>query len=84
MEGFVAKANDPRESRTALTPDSAEKLIGLGVNLSAEAGLGIKSGYPDRLYVEKGVRLRPDDAALSNADLILGLEIPRCPNRGPI
>lgn len=79
MEGFVAKANDPRESRTALTPDSAEKLIGLGVNLSAEAGLGIKSGYPDRLYVEKGVRLRPDDAALSNADLILGLEIPDAP-----
>ena len=76
MEGFVAKANDPRESRTALTPDSAEKLIGLGINLSAEEGLGEKSGYPDRLYAEKGVNLRPDDAALTSADLILGLDIP--------
>ena len=76
MEGFVAKANDPRESRTALTPDSAAKLIGLGINLSAEVGLGEKSGYPDRLYAEKGVKLKPDDAALASADLILGLDIP--------
>ncbi len=76
MEGFVAKANDPRETRTALTPDSAEKLIGLGINLSAEAGLGKKSGYPDRLYAEKGVKLRPEDGALPSADLILGLDIP--------
>ncbi len=76
MEGFVAKANDPRETRAALTPDSAEKLTGLGINLSAEEGIGEKSGYPDRLYAEKGVKLRPDDAALPGADLILGLEIP--------
>ncbi len=76
MEGFIPKANDCKESRTALTPESAEKLIGLGVDLSAQADLGVRSGYPDELYIEKGVKLQPDDAYLSSADLILGLDIP--------
>jgi len=76
MEGFIPKATSPRETRSALTPESAEKLIALGLPLKAEAGLGARSGYTDAGYQEKGVELLQDDAALAQADIILGLEKP--------
>ena len=76
MEGFIPKAKNSRENRTALTPDSADKLISLGLKLSAESGLGYKSGYPDKDYQDKGVTLSSDDSALGQADLVLGLDLP--------
>jgi len=76
MEGFIPKSKIHGENRTALTPDSAEKLISLGLQLSAESGLGDKSGYPDTDYNAKGVTLKADDASISQADLILGLDLP--------
>ena len=76
MEGFIPKAKNSRENRTALTPDSAEKLIALGLSLSAEAGLGNRSGYPDKDFQEKGVNLTPDDSSTGQADLVLGLDLP--------
>ena len=72
MEGFIPKATHARENRTALTPDSAAKLIQLGFKLSAESGLGDKSGYPDSQYEEKGVTLTPDDSGISQADVVIG------------
>jgi NAD(P) transhydrogenase subunit alpha len=76
MEGFIPKAKNPRENRTALTPDSAEKLISMGLKLSAECGLGKRSGYPDKNYQDKGVNLTPDDSPAGQADLVLGLDLP--------
>ncbi|MBH54437.1 MAG: NAD(P)(+) transhydrogenase (Re/Si-specific) subunit alpha [Opitutaceae bacterium] len=76
MECFITKAKDTRETRTALTPESAEKLIQLGLTLKAESGLGQKSGYADQSYQEKGVIVEQDDSGLSQADLVIGLEVP--------
>jgi H+-translocating NAD(P) transhydrogenase subunit alpha len=76
MEAFIPKAKNPKETRTALTPDSAGKLISLGFSLSAESSLGSKSGYPDADYEAKGVDLTPDNSAINQADLILGLDLP--------
>lgn len=76
MEGFIPKSKIPRENRTALTPDSAEKLIQLGFTIGAETGLGDKSGYPDKHYEEKGVTLSVDDSSVDKADLVLGLDLP--------
>ncbi len=76
MEGFIPKSKIPGENRTALTPDSAEKLIQLGFKVGAETGLGDKSGYPDKHYVNKGVTLSIDDSSVNEADLVLGLDLP--------
>lgn len=76
MDGFIPKAKNARENRTALTPDSAEKLINLGLKLSAESGLGDKSGYPNSAYEEKGVSISLDDSGADQADLVLGLDLP--------
>ena len=76
MDGFILKSKLSGENRTALTPDSAEKLIKLGIQLKAERGIGFKSGYQDSEYEAKGVSLEEDDSALSSADLILGLDLP--------
>lgn len=76
MECFIPKAKDTRENRAALTPESAEKLIQLGFSFKVESGLGQKSGYRDQSYQEKGVSVEQDDSALSQADLVLSLEVP--------
>ena len=76
MDAFIPKVKNPRENRCALTPDAADKFIQLGLNISAERGLGEKSGYPDQDFEEKGVTLTTDDAALSEADLVIGLDLP--------
>ena len=76
MDGFIPKSNIPGENRTALTPDSADKLISLGLTLKAEQGLGIKSGYPDAEYSGKGVSLAEGTSTLGSADLVLGLDLP--------
>lgn len=76
MEGFIPKSKITGENRTALTPESADKLIQMGFTLRAEAGLGNKSGYPDTHYEDKGVTLLADDSSLNEADLVLGLDLP--------
>ncbi|NET35382.1 MAG: NAD(P) transhydrogenase subunit alpha [Cyanothece sp. SIO1E1] len=76
MDGFIPKATTNDETRTALTPDSAHKLTALGLRLSAERGLGLKSGYPDADYEAAGVTLCDDDSAMDSADLVLGLSLP--------
>lgn len=76
MEGFIPKSKAGSENRTALTPDSASKLIALGLSLKAESGIGQKSGYLDDDYEAAGVQLVEDDSAISSADLVLGLDLP--------
>ncbi|QXD23728.1 NAD(P) transhydrogenase subunit alpha [Opitutia bacterium ISCC 51] len=76
MDGFIPKSKINGENRTALTPDSAGKLISLGLSLNAEPGIGIKSGYKDNDYVAAGVAIASDDSTLGSADLVLGLDLP--------
>lgn len=76
MDGFIPKSKINGENRTALTPDSAGKLISLGLSLKAEPGIGIKSGYQDHDYVAAGVAIGSDDSTLGETDLVLGLDLP--------
>ena len=54
---YVPKAAAASEPRAVLTPDSAKKLIRLGLTVQAEPGVGIDSGYPDSDYEAVGVNL---------------------------
>lgn len=77
MQLFVPKARDPKETRTPLTPDSAKKLTGIGLEIVAESSQGLASGYLDSAYEEAGVTVVNNAAeARADADIIFGVDIP--------
>ncbi len=68
---YAPKSQQSGETRTALTPASAKKLVGLGAEVVAQAGLGERSGYSDQEYKDVGVTLVPDDGKRGEADIVL-------------
>ncbi|MEZ5276537.1 MAG: NAD(P) transhydrogenase subunit alpha [Opitutaceae bacterium] len=77
MHCYAAKERSPGEKRTALTPSTGNILVKLGLEVSAERGLGTMSGYLDEAYAKSGVKLISDHAAaLGQAGLVLGVRKP--------
>lgn len=77
MQVFVPKSTEDGEPRTPLTPDSAKKLVGLGLKVRAEVGLGEGAGFLDQAYTDSGVELVTDAAkARGEADIVFGVEKP--------
>jgi NAD(P) transhydrogenase subunit alpha len=73
----VLKETALRERRVALVPESCKKLIGLGYEITLEAGAGIASGFPDALYRDLGVAIDADPArVVGSADLVLKVDPP--------
>ena len=77
MQLFAPKELDEKETRVAVVPDSVKKLIGLGLDVSVEAGAGVDSDYPDSQYEEAGAKIVADRAkALSEADIVARVNKP--------
>jgi NAD(P) transhydrogenase subunit alpha len=77
MKISVPKETHPGETRAPLTPDSAAKLVKLGAQVEAEAGLGLAAGFPDEAYTKAGATLTADRKALiSSGDMVLRLRKP--------
>ncbi len=70
MRLFVAKEVAERETRAALTPHSAKKLVDAGLDVSFEPGLGLASDFVDGRYEEAGAKPLAREAGLSEADLV--------------
>lgn len=67
----ATKEIHPKESRVALTPKSATKLIKLGANVAIESGLG-SSIFSDDQYEKVGVKIFTDKQKLLDmTDLLL-------------
>jgi NAD(P) transhydrogenase subunit alpha len=59
------------ETRVALLPDAVKKLIASGLEVTVEAGAGVKSGIRDEAYAEAGATLATDRTALlGSADIL--------------
>ncbi len=58
------------ETRVAMTPEIAKKLIGKGFTVQIEAGAGVRAGYPDADYAQVGAQLT-DRAGAYDVDLVL-------------
>jgi NAD(P) transhydrogenase subunit alpha len=68
----VTKERRAGETRVAVTPDAARKLIALGLDVVVETGAGLAAAAPDANYLEAGARIAPTAAdALKDADLVL-------------
>jgi NAD(P) transhydrogenase subunit alpha len=77
MKISVPKETHPGETRTALTPDGAAKLIKLGAQVEVEAGLGLAAGFADDAYAKTGATLTTDRQALvGSGDMVLRLRKP--------
>jgi NAD(P) transhydrogenase subunit alpha len=73
----VLKESLAGESRVALVPRAAKKLIDAGVEVRVQSGAGETSGAPDAEYEEAGCAISADAAALvAAADLLVKVQPP--------
>ena len=79
MSVLVAVTRERRaeETRVAITPDSAKKLIALGAQVRVEAGAGLKASYPDADYAAAGATIaKTAKDAISGADILFKVRAP--------
>jgi NAD(P) transhydrogenase subunit alpha len=77
MKVFIPKEGDPAETRVALLPEDAGKLVKLGATVEVETGLGDTIGIADEAYQKAGAQIAGDrSAALNAADMVLRMSVP--------
>ena len=75
MNIVVAREADPQEARVAVTPQAAQKLVGLGAGVEVPKGYGVALGFADADYAGSGATL-VDEPNLSRADVVVLLGKP--------
>ncbi len=77
MKIFVPKETEAIETRAALDPVAAKKLIDLGAEVVIESGAGEKADHGDAAYTEVGATITTDrDGLLEAADIVLRVRKP--------
>ncbi|HSB61679.1 MAG TPA: Re/Si-specific NAD(P)(+) transhydrogenase subunit alpha [Vicinamibacteria bacterium] len=72
MIAAVLKETWPGERRVAVVPAVLASLAKAGVEVVLEAGAGLRAGYPDEEYEERGAKVRPSaDEVVALAELVL-------------
>jgi NAD(P) transhydrogenase subunit alpha len=67
----------PAETRAALSPAIAGKLKDLGLDVSVQKGIGLKSDFPDSEYEKAGARLVDDEpTGAKEADIVVRVRKP--------
>ncbi len=66
----------PRETRVAVTPETAKKLIAQGHQILVQAGAGVAASITDAAYEAVGATITDASAALG-AELVLKVRIPQ-------
>ncbi len=64
------------ETRVALTPETAKKFAALGATVAVEAGAGETAAIADSAFAEAGAEVLAADAAVKDADIVLGVQAP--------
>jgi len=73
----VTRERREGETRCALTPETAKKLIAMGATVTVEAGAGLTSAIRDEDYASAGATVASDlKSVLANADLLLKVRGP--------
>lgn len=67
--GFVSESS-PGELRVAMVPGSISVLKKSGVEWLMEAGAGVRAGFPDSEYAEKGVRIASREEVFARAEVV--------------
>lgn len=73
----VCKETTENETRVALTPEGAAKLVNNGLEILVETGAGDRSSYPDELYREAGASIAESaSGVLSACNILLAVQAP--------
>ncbi len=73
----IIKETSPHETRTCLTPQTAEKLITAGFSVKMEQNVGLKSCFRNSEYVASGVEiLTSPEEVLKKCDIWLTVNTP--------
>ena len=77
MRIFVPKEIHSTERRVPLLPSGAAKLVGLGIEIEVEQGLGVPLNCTDSLYEKAGAKISSDrTGSMATADLLLRVRKP--------
>ncbi|NVD45675.1 NAD(P) transhydrogenase subunit alpha [Qipengyuania atrilutea] len=76
MRIAVLKERAAGETRVALTPETAKKFAALGAEVAVEEGAGSEASIPDSAYEEAGAAVVPAEAAVKDADIVMGVQAP--------
>jgi len=75
LQLFCPKETREGETRVALTPETAKRLIGLGVSCIVESQAGIHAGFSDDDYKVAGAAVATDrNTALAAADIVTSVQ----------
>jgi NAD(P) transhydrogenase subunit alpha len=75
MKVAIPAETEAGEPRVAATPDTVKRLVGLGAEVSVEAGAGSKAGILDADFVAAGARIA-NGTAVKDADVVLKVRRP--------
>jgi NAD(P) transhydrogenase subunit alpha len=77
MKVSIAKERRAQERRVAATPDTAKRLVGMGLEVVVESGAGAGGSFPDSAYEAAGAKIAADAAAaLGAGDIVLKVQRP--------
>ena len=77
MKITVLKEMGDHEHRVAATPETVKKLIGMGAEVTIEAGAGEGASLPDALFEQAGASIAADaSTTVAGADIILKVRGP--------
>jgi H+-translocating NAD(P) transhydrogenase subunit alpha len=77
MRLAVLKERRDHETRVAATPDTAKRLIGLGLTVAVETGAGAGAAASDSDYAAAGAEIVPDPlATLAGAGIVFAVQAP--------
>ena len=76
MKVGVAKESGPGETRVAVVPDTARRLVGDGVEVLVERGAGEAATFADAAYEEAGARLVDGEELYAEADVVCKVRKP--------
>jgi len=78
---FVPKESRCGETRVAVSPETAKRLVQSGVTLTLESGAGAAAGFPDASYQATGAKIVGADG-WGTADLVLKVATPTAAEAG--
>lgn len=72
---FVPRESREGETRVAVTPETAKKLVSLGLTVRVQSAAGQAAGFSDEQYTAAGAAIAGPEAA-AEADLVLRVQPP--------
>jgi NAD(P) transhydrogenase subunit alpha len=72
----VLKETAAGERRVSATPETVKKFIGLGAEVSVEAGAGDTASIADQGFADAGAKIGSRAEVLADADIVLGVQGP--------